>query len=79
MNHEACEQKRQALRRRDIPVDEGPLVGKQTESRPVEKKEHFFNRKAAVPTPDQVLAGVAGEAPLPPGLRDQRHIPAVRR
>ena len=58
--------KRQESPQIDIPVDEGPLVGKQTESRPVEKKEHFFNRKAAVPTPDQVLAGVAGEAPEKP-------------
>ncbi|MBM6924764.1 DNA translocase FtsK [Pseudoflavonifractor phocaeensis] len=48
----------------DIPVDEGPLVGKTREPKPVEKKERFFNRKPSVPTPDQVLAGVSGgEAP----------------
>ena len=41
----------------DIPVDEGPLVGKKVEPPPVEKKERFFNRKPSVPTPDQVLAG----------------------
>ncbi|MBM6887666.1 DNA translocase FtsK [Pseudoflavonifractor phocaeensis] len=54
--------KRQESPQIDIPVDDGPLVGKRTESRPVEKKEHFFNRKSAVPTPDQVLAGVTEKA-----------------
>ena len=41
----------------DIPVDDGPLVGKRREPKPIEKKERFFNRKPSVPTPDQVLAG----------------------
>ena len=44
----------------DIPVDEGPLVGKKVEPPPVEKKERFFNRKPSVPAPDQVLAGEEG-------------------
>ena len=58
--------KRQEAPQIDIPVDEGPLVGKRTEPKPVEKKEHFFNRKPSVPTPDQVLAGVVEEAPAKP-------------
>ena len=41
----------------DIPVDDGPLVGKKREPKPIEKKERFFNRKPSVPTPDQVLTG----------------------
>ena len=45
----------------DIPVDDGPLVGKRREPKPIEKKERFFNRKPSVPTPDQVLAGTAGD------------------
>ena len=44
----------------DIPVDEGPLVGKRREPKPIIKKERFFNRKPSVPTPDQVLTGGAG-------------------
>ena len=58
--------KRQEAPQIDIPVDEGPLVGKRTEPKPVEKKEHFFNRKPSVPTPDQVLAGVVEEAQAKP-------------
>ena len=56
--------KRQEAPQIDIPVDEGPLVGKRTEPKPVEKKEHFFNRKSSVPAPDQVLAGVDGVDPV---------------
>ena len=47
----------------DIPVDEGPLVGRKVEPPPVEKKERFFNRKPSVPSPDQVLAGEEGLEP----------------
>ena len=52
----------------DIPVDEGPLVGKQPEPPLQKKKEKFFNRKPSVPTPDQVLAGVSAQeaAAAPP-------------
>ena len=50
----------------DIPVDDGPLVGKKREEKPIEKKAHFFNRKPSVPTPDQVLAGAAA-APVAEG------------
>ena len=42
----------------DIPVEDGPLMGEpQPKSEPVlkKKKENFFNRKARVPAPDQVL------------------------
>ena len=41
----------------DIPVDEGPLVGKKPEPPLQKKKEKLFNRKPSVPTPDQVLIG----------------------
>ena len=51
----------------DIPVDDGPLVGKAPEpAQPLPKKEHFFNRKPSVPTPDQVLAGGAEAAQAAP-------------
>lgn len=43
--------RRQEAPQIDIPVDDGPLVGKRTEPKPVEKKAHFFNRKASVPSP----------------------------
>ena len=36
----------------DIPVEDGPLVGKEP---PKEKKKGFFNRSARVPAPDQLL------------------------
>ncbi|MEG2097177.1 MAG: DNA translocase FtsK, partial [Pseudoflavonifractor sp.] len=48
----------------DIPVDDPPLA---TAEEPIpEKKSHFFNRKSAVPTPDQVLTGAPVEPPIPP-------------
>ena len=63
---QSAAQRRQALQI-DIPVDEGPLVGKKVEPPPVEKKERFFNRKPSVPSPDQVLAGEEGlESPAEP-------------
>ena len=63
---QSAAQRRQALQI-DIPVDEGPLVGKKVEPPPVEKKERFFNRKPSVPAPDQVLAGEEGlESPAEP-------------
>ncbi len=39
----------------DIPVDDGPLVEEQPEQPPQERKRGFFNRKASVPSPDQLL------------------------
>ena len=41
----------------DIPADEGPLVGKKPKASPLfqRKEESFFDRKPAVPTPDQLL------------------------
>ena len=36
----------------DIPVEDGPLVGKE---QPLPKKRGFFNRSPRVPTPDQLL------------------------
>ena len=53
----------------DIPVEDGPLVGKTAQTAPeVKKKGSFFNRKANVPAPDQVLAGAeqrTAEQPAP--------------
>jgi len=47
----------------DIPVDDGPLVGKTVQQEEpimkVEKKGSFFNRKPRVPAPDQLLTGNA--------------------
>ncbi|MEG2119644.1 MAG: DNA translocase FtsK, partial [Pseudoflavonifractor sp.] len=43
----------------DIPVDDGPAP---IQPEPAPKREHLFNRKSAVPTPDQVLTG-APEVP----------------
>ncbi|MEG1857227.1 MAG: DNA translocase FtsK [Pseudoflavonifractor sp.] len=43
----------------DIPVDDGPAP---IQAEPAPKREHLFNRKSAVPTPDQVLTG-APEVP----------------
>lgn len=55
----------------DIPVDEGPLVEKRSEPKPIEKKERFFNRKPSVPTPDQVLAET-----VPPTLEPETDVPS---
>ena len=41
----------------DIPVEDGPLVGKQPELVVEKKKGSFFNRKSRVPAPDQLLTG----------------------
>ena len=60
----------------DIPVDEGPLVGKKVEPPPVEKKERFFNRKPSVPAPDQVLAGEEGLEP-PAEAAEEPEAPAA--
>lgn len=72
--------RRQETPQIDIPVDDGPLVGKRTEPKPVEKKAHFFNRKASVPSPDQVLAGVNGvsgqEEPAAPAAEPVPEQPA---
>ena len=50
---------RDKRRASDIPVDDGPLAP----SAPAEpeKKEKFFDRKAKVPAPDQVLTGAVPE------------------
>ena len=50
----------------DIPVEDGPLVGKEpVATAPVEKKKGFFDRKPRVPTPDQVLAAAAAQVRHP--------------
>ncbi|WP_253290764.1 DNA translocase FtsK [Pseudoflavonifractor sp. MSJ-37] len=42
----------------DIPVDDGPLVGKEPPNDPIfQRKGKFFNKKPSVPTPDQILTG----------------------
>ena len=48
----------------DIPVEDGPLVGKAPA--PPEKKRHFFDRKPRVPAPDQVLRAEEGKPAAPP-------------
>ncbi len=53
----AAAQPRQRRAEIDIPVEDGPLVGKEPPA-PVEtKKGSFFNKKARVPAPDQLLTG----------------------
>ena len=54
----------------DIPVEDGPLVGKEPPP-PPERKKSFFDRRPRVPAPDQVLTGrgeqsESAEAPQPP-------------
>ncbi len=74
------EKARKAPPQIDIPVDDGPLVGKAPEpAQPLPKKEHFFNRKPSVPTPDQVLAGGAEAAQAAPGadVPDEPFVPAA--
>ena len=44
----------------DIPVEDGPLVGKAPPP-PPEKKKSFFDRRPRVPTPDQILTGKSEE------------------
>ena len=48
----------------DIPVDDGPLVGKEPPP-PPEKKKHFFDRRPRVPTPDQILTRGTAVPPEP--------------
>ena len=48
----------------DIPVEDGPLVGKAPAPFP-EKKRHFFDRKPRVPAPDQVLRSEEGQTEAP--------------
>lgn len=53
----------------DIPVDE-PAVQPAAPAEPP-KKEHLFNRKATVPTPDQVLTGKKEEAVHAPDVEEE--------
>ena len=39
----------------DIPVDDGPLTGREQVRPPEQKKRGFFNRSPRVPAPDQLL------------------------
>ena len=48
----------------DIPVEDGPLVGKEPPP-PPEKKKHFFDRRPRVPSPDQLLTGGAATPAVP--------------
>ena len=43
----------------DIPVEDGPLVGKEPAPAPEKPKGSFFNRKSRVPSPDQLLTAAA--------------------
>ena len=65
----------------DIPVEDGPLVGKEPPP-PPEKKKHFFDRRPRVPSPDQLLTGGAAtpaapeEAPAPAPQPEVKAAPA---
>ena len=65
----------------DIPVEDGPLVGKEPPP-PPEKKKHFFDRRPRVPSPDQLLTGGAAtpavpeEAPAPAPQPEIKAAPA---
>ena len=56
----------------DIPVEDGPLVGKEPQPAPAgipfleKRKGSFFNRKSRVPAPDQLLRGAAQAGPVQP-------------
>jgi len=50
----------------DIPVDDGPLVDRSAPADPPKKKS-FFDRKARVPAPDQLLAPEHGKAEVSGG------------
>src|SRR5699024_9866428 len=54
----------------DIPVEDGPLVGKEPPA-PPEKKRRFFDRRPRVPSPDQLLTGERGEAAPAPAPEAQ--------
>lgn len=73
------ERRRSAI---DIPVDEGPLVDqKPSAATAFHKKDKFFNRKPAVPTPDEVLTGgmsVQPPEPNVPVISKPEPIPAGR-
>ncbi len=66
----------------DIPVDEGPLVGKQEPG--LQRKRSFFDRRPRVPSPDQLLTrqGDREEGPMPeqaPVQPEQQAVPAAPR
>ena len=52
----------------DIPVEDGPLVGKEPQPTPApeKRKGSFFNRISRVPAPDQLLRGTAKASPAQP-------------
>lgn len=52
----------------DIPVEDGPLVGKEPQPTPApeKRKGSFFNRISRVPAPDQLLRGTADASPAQP-------------
>ena len=66
----------------DIPVDDGPDVPppppKENQfSGLFQKKGSFFNRKSAVPAPDQVLAGVGDAEAAAPAVSEEAAAPIV--
>ncbi len=50
----------------DIPVEDGPLLGKPQEPVLAQGKKSFFNRTPSVKRPDEVLAGPAEPEVIPP-------------
>ena len=73
--HEPVRESRRQQPQIDIPVDDGPLVGKKREPKPIEKKERFFNRKPSVPTPDQVLTGNTHAQPEEAEVPEEEALP----
>ena len=73
--HEPVRESRRQQPQIDIPVDDGPLVGKKREPKPIEKKERFFNRKPSVPTPDQVLTGNTQAQPEEAEVPEEEALP----
>lgn len=68
----------------DIPVDEGPLVGKEPPAPQEKKRLGFFDRKARVPAPDQLLKGSTEQESVPPAaepeaVEEQPPAPAAER
>lgn len=63
----------------DIPVEDGPLVGKSREPVLGTGKKSFFNRNSAVKSPDEVLAvqGQPQSVPAPPAAQPPVPEPSV--
>jgi len=59
----------------DIPVEDGPLLGKMSETALVQEKKGFFNRNPSVRRPDEVLIGV--EVPIEHAIAEVIPVPVA--